>query len=135
MGRESDRTAGVGDATLNRLADPPRRVRRELEALAPVELLDRVHQPEVALLHEVEEGKPRRLVLLGDRDHQPQVGLDELAASRLAPQDRFLERAAVVPLDAAGLVELGARVSSRVYLLGQAGLVVLGEELVSSDLV
>src|SRR5437660_1289835 len=61
---EPDGAAGVGDAALDRLADPPGRVGRELEALPPVELLDRVHQPEVALLHEVEEGEPRRLVLL-----------------------------------------------------------------------
>ena len=45
----------VGDAALDRLADPPRRVRRELEALAPVELVDGVDEAEVALLHDVEQ--------------------------------------------------------------------------------
>jgi hypothetical protein len=94
-----------------------------------------VHQPEVALLHEVEEGEPRRLVLLGNRDHQPQVGLDELPPGALAPLGRLLELAALAALDAAGLLELGARVPARVDVLGQAGLVVLGEELVAADLV
>ena len=37
-------------------ADPPGRV-EELEAFAPVELLDGVHQAEVALLDEVEQRK------------------------------------------------------------------------------
>src|SRR4029453_871259 len=49
-------------------------------------------------------------------------------------QSRLRELAAVVPLHAAGLVELGARVSTRVDVLGEAGLVVLGEKLVSSAL-
>src|ERR687897_2550349 len=76
---EADRAAGVGDAARDRLTDPPRRVRRELEALAPVELLDGVHQPEVALLDEVEQRQPRRLVLLGDGDDESEVRLHELA--------------------------------------------------------
>src|SRR4051794_15352422 len=45
----------------DRLADPPGGVGGELEALAPVELLDRVHQAEVALLDEVEQRQAGRL--------------------------------------------------------------------------
>ena len=75
--REPDGATGVGDAAGDGLADPPGGVGGELEALAPVELLDRVHQAEVALLDEVEERQARRLVLLGDRDDQPQVRLHE----------------------------------------------------------
>ena len=45
---EPDGAPGVGDAAGDRLTDPPRGVRRELEALAPVELLDGVHEAEVA---------------------------------------------------------------------------------------
>jgi len=56
--RQPDRATSVGDAPGDRLADPPRGIRRELEALAPVELLDGVHQAEVALLDQVEEGQP-----------------------------------------------------------------------------
>src|ERR1019366_5532726 len=52
---ETDRPARVRDAACDRLADPPRGVGRKLEPLAPVELLDGVHQAEVALLDEVEQ--------------------------------------------------------------------------------
>ena len=81
---QPDRAAGVGDAAGDRLADPPRGVRGELEALAPVELLDRVHQAEVALLDEVEERQARGLVLLGDRDDEAQVRLHERALGVVA---------------------------------------------------
>ncbi len=52
---QTDDASRVGDAALDRLADPPGGVRRELEALAPVELVDRVDEAEVALLHDVEQ--------------------------------------------------------------------------------
>src|SRR5690606_15464901 len=82
--RESDGAPGVGDAAGDRLADPPRGVGGELEALAPVELLDGVHQAEVALLDQVEERQARRLVLLRDRDDEAQVGLHERRLGLLA---------------------------------------------------
>ena len=66
----------VGDRPWDRLADPPGRVGRELVAAAPVELLDRPVQPDRALLDQVEQRKAVALVALGDRDDQPQVGVD-----------------------------------------------------------
>ena len=42
-----------------------------------VELVDRPHQAEVALLNQVEERQSPIAVALGDRDDQPQVGLDQ----------------------------------------------------------
>ena len=84
---QPDHARRVGDAALDRLADPPGRVRRELEALAPVELVDRVDEAEVALLHDVEQGQPGRLVLLGDRDDEPQVRVHELAVRLFALAD------------------------------------------------
>src|SRR6185503_1320085 len=65
------------------LADPPRRVRRELEALRVVELLDRADQAEVALLDQVEEQHPAPDVVLRDRHDEPQVRLDQLALGEL----------------------------------------------------
>ena len=85
---QPDDARRVGDAALDRLADPPGRVRRELEALAPVELVDGVDQAEVALLHDVEQGQTRGLVLLRDRDDEPQVRVHELAVRLLALADR-----------------------------------------------
>ena len=63
-------------AALHRLPDPPRRVRRELEAPAPVELLDGADEPDDALLDEIEEREAVPLVPLGDRDDEAQVRVD-----------------------------------------------------------
>ena len=58
------------------LTDPPGRIRRELVAAPPVELLDRPDQTERALLDQVEEGKPLVAVALRNRDDKTQVRLD-----------------------------------------------------------
>ena len=76
--RDADRARLVGERARDRLADPPGRVGRELEALAVVELLGRAHEPERALLDQVEEGQALVAVVLGDRDDQAQVRLDHL---------------------------------------------------------
>ena len=54
---QADGAALVGDAALDRLADPQRRVGGEAEALAVVELLDGADQAEHALLDEVEQAQ------------------------------------------------------------------------------
>ena len=82
--RDADRAGLVGDRTGDRLADPPRGVGGELEALRVVELLDRPHQAEVALLDEVEEVHAPADVALGDRHDEAQVRLDEHLAGVLA---------------------------------------------------
>ena len=74
--RHADRPRLVGDRALHGLADPPRRIGRELEPALPLELLDRADEPEHALLDEIEERKPLVAVVLGDRHDQPQVRLD-----------------------------------------------------------
>ena len=79
----------------HRLADPPGRVRRELEAPAPVELLDGADEAERALLDQVEEGEAAAAVALGDRDDEPEVRLDHLLLGVL-----------VAGLDALGEVDL-----------------------------
>ena len=47
--------AAHASVSLNRLTDPPRRVRRELEPAAPVELLDRADEPDDPFLDQVEQ--------------------------------------------------------------------------------
>src|ERR671931_2179935 len=74
--RDTDRRGLVRDRTLAGLADPPGGVGRELEALAPVELLDGAVQSDHALLDQVAELQAVALVALGDRDHQAQVRVD-----------------------------------------------------------
>jgi len=51
--------AWFATARCNRLADPPRRIRRELEPTAPVELLDRAVEPSVPSWMRSRNGTPR----------------------------------------------------------------------------
>ena len=74
--RDSNDLRVVRNRALHRLADPPRRVRRELEPAPPVELLDRAVQADRALLDQVEERNTQSAVALGDRDDEPKVRLD-----------------------------------------------------------
>src|ERR671915_1193122 len=74
---DADGAALVSHGTLHGLTDPPRGVRGEPETPIRVELLDGLHQADVALLDQVLEGKPVAPVLLGNADHQPEVLLDE----------------------------------------------------------
>ena len=77
MDGDPDRAPLVGDGPGDGLADPPCGVGGELEATAIVEFLDGAHQPEIAFLDEVQERHPAIAITLRDRDHQPQVRLDE----------------------------------------------------------
>src|SRR4051812_23987523 len=74
--RKPDRTAGVGQPALDRLTDPERCVSRELEALAPVELLGCTNQAHDPLLDEVVERETLPAVTAGHVDHKPQVRSD-----------------------------------------------------------
>src|SRR4029079_17910214 len=71
-----DRTAGVGQTALDRLTDPERCVSRELEALAPVELLGGTDEPRDTLLDWVRGGQPLPAVAGAHVDHKPQVRSD-----------------------------------------------------------
>ena len=82
--RDADGARLVGDRTGDGLADPPRGVGGELEALRVVELLDRTDQAEVALLDEVEQRHAAADVALGDRHDEAQVRLGELLLGELA---------------------------------------------------
>ena len=80
---QADRPALVGERAGDRLADPPCRVRGELEAELVVELLDRADQAEVAFLDEVEERDAGFRVVARDRHDQAQVRLDQTALGGL----------------------------------------------------
>ena len=90
----------LGHRAADRLADPERRVGGEAEAAAVVELLDRAHQADRALLDQVQQRHPGVLALeaLGEVDDEAQVGLDHAVLG--------LEVAA---LDAASELELLGR--------------------------
>jgi hypothetical protein len=76
--RDADGARLVGDGAGDGLANPPGGVGRELVAAAVFELVHRLHQADVALLDQVQELQAAVGVLLGDGDHQAQVGLDHL---------------------------------------------------------
>ena len=104
---QPDGAALVGHAAGDRLTDPPRGVGRELEALGVVELLHRADQTEVALLDQVQQRHAAAGVALGQRDDQPQVGLEQMAAGRLAVADDRREFAfAVRRRDASGFEQM-----------------------------
>jgi uncharacterized protein YPO0396 len=72
----------VDQRAADALLDPPRRVRREAAAGLRVELLDRAHQADVALLDQVHELQPAVHVVLRDRHDEPEVGADHVLARR-----------------------------------------------------
>src|SRR5688572_4888136 len=90
--RDTDGARLVGDRARDGLPDPPGRVGRELVATAVLELVDRLHQADVALLDQVQELQSAVRVLLGDRDHETKVRLDHLllGATRLRLADCYL---------------------------------------------
>ena len=76
--RDADGAGLVGDAAGDGLAYPPGGVGGELVAALVFELLDALHQADVALLDQVEEGLAAVGVFLGDGDDQAQIGLDHV---------------------------------------------------------
>ena len=92
VGGQPDRAAGVVQAALDGLPDPQRRVGREAEALAPVELLGGANEAQHPLLHEVVEGQAVALIATGDRDDQSQIAVDEpLLGDEIAALDALRE--------------------------------------------
>ena len=120
MDGDPDGAGLVGHGAGDRLADPPGGVGRELVALGVVELLDRADQAEVALLDQVQEQHAATGVALGQRDDEPEVGLEQVVLRPPAVLgDPVAGRGASVGVDLLAGVEL---------LLGeQAGLDALGE--------
>src|SRR3546814_8055953 len=76
VNRDADRARLIGDRAGDRLANPPGRIGAELVAAAIFELVDRLHQADVAFLDQVEELQPAVGVFLGDRDDEAQIRLD-----------------------------------------------------------
>jgi hypothetical protein len=132
--RESHGAPAVGDPTGDGLADPPCGVGRELEPSTPAAFLNRVDQPQVALLHQVQQWKFGSPILAGDRDHQSQVGGDETVGRRVALTDQ----AAQLPLTRQGDPFCGQFASGLLAGLdglSQPDLVVLGEQAMFADVI
>ena len=84
MHRDADGTGLIGNGPVNGLADPPGGIGAELEFAAELKLLDRPDQSLVAFLDQVKERKATTGVFFGDRDHQAQVGFDQVLTGNLA---------------------------------------------------
>ncbi len=80
----------IGDGAGDRLPDPPGGVGGELVAALVFEFVDRLHQTDVPFLDQVEKLQPAVGVLLGDGDHEAQVGFDKLALGGLGLPLPFL---------------------------------------------
>ena len=81
--RDADGARLVGNRAGDRLSDPPRGVRAELIALAELELLDRPHQADVALLDQIQQRHTAADVLLGHRHDEPQIGFYQVASGAI----------------------------------------------------
>jgi hypothetical protein len=126
--------APVGGTTRDGLTDPPRGVGGELESLAPVELLDRAQEAEVALLDQVTQRQAGRREAPRDGDDEPQVGLDHLAPGGLAPGDLDPKSGNLAGIGRV-LREPGRGSLTGLERLGELDLVVLGEQRVAAHLV
>ena len=125
--RDADGARLVGDRAGDRLADPPGGVGRELVAAPVLELVDRLHQADVALLDQVQELQAAVGVFLGDGDHQAQVRLDHLLLGLPGLALAFLhglhDAAVVVDRQA----RLGGQRADLCADVGDLAVVVLGE--------
>ena len=83
MHRDADGAGLVRDGAGDGLTDPPGGVGREFVTATVLELVDRLHEADVALLNEVEELQAAVGVLLRDGDDEAKVGFDELALGAL----------------------------------------------------
>jgi hypothetical protein len=111
----------VVDGPAQRLLDPQRRVGRELEALAVVELLHGADQADRALLDEVEQRQPLALVALGDRDDEAQVrGHHPLLGHQVAALDALGQRDLVLAGQQRGLADVGEEPGEHRAVLGLA---------------
>src|SRR3984893_7714277 len=90
--RNADGARLVRDRAGDGLTYPPSRVGRELVSAAIFELVDGLHQADVAFLDQVEELQSAIGVFLGDRDDETQIGLDHflLGTPRLRLADGHL---------------------------------------------
>lgn len=132
--RKPDGAALVGDGPPDRLLDPLHGVGRELEALAVVEHLDRVHHADVALLDQVQEVQPAPGVPDGDAHHEAEVRVGQLRERPFAEQGDLSELAPQGRGDRpAPRVQCLARQEPRLDGPGQFHLLPAGEQRVPAD--
>ena len=91
MHRNPDGPGLVGDRPCDRLTNPPRRIGAELVAPLVLELVDRPHQADIALLNQVQEVQTMVQVPLRDADHEAQIRADHLVLGAVEGADVALQ--------------------------------------------
>src|SRR5262249_61230054 len=132
--READRAGAVRDTARDGLADPPGGVRREPEAVAPLELVDGAQQTEISFLNQVEEADAGPAVTRGHGDDEAQVRLHEGAAGGVAFPHPAPQLTATVAIRASSPLELSACLVAGLDALREPDLVGLPEQPVPTDL-
>ena len=93
---KSDSPRLIAETARNGLTYPPGGVGRELESFSPIKLLDRANESKVAFLDQVEKIKAATRIAFGDRDHEPEVGADELHLGFVAFVNEPIESCALL---------------------------------------
>jgi len=132
--RQADGARLVGDGAGDRLADPPGGVGAELVAAGVVELVGRLHQADVALLDQVQEGEAAADILLGDADDEPEVGLNQMTASLLAVISVLLKLLALHLVGPLLALEPGGGVAAALHALGEPDLLLHRQQVGLADL-
>ena len=131
VARDADEAGLLVEGPADGLADPEGGVGGELEAPAPVELVDGVLEAEVALLDQVQEVHAgRQGVPAGDADDEAEVGPDEPVLGVRGGRDGLAQLRALL----AGL-EPALGLAAGFDHAGQLLLLVSGEERDLADLV
>ena len=76
MYRNPDGARLIGNRAGDRLTYPPCRIGAELIPTAIFKLINRLHQANIAFLNKIEKLQTPVSIFFGNRNHQPQIGLD-----------------------------------------------------------
>src|SRR5205814_8705422 len=71
--RKTDGFALISQSPLDRLLEPPCRVRAELPAFSRVKTLDRLHQTDISLRDQVEQRQTEICIIMRDLDDETQI--------------------------------------------------------------
>ena len=77
MNRNPNGAGLIGDSARNCLTNPPGGISRKFVTTTPLKLVHAFHQAKIALLNQVEKLESAVLILLGNGNHQAQIGFSQ----------------------------------------------------------
>ena len=122
MHRDADGAGLIRNGAGDGLTDPPGGIGGEAEAAVTVKLLGGLDQADVALLDQIQERQVVADMLLGDGDHQTQVGLAQAAAGVQAVAADLEQLLAALLRQGAVLNSLHGLLFGSLFLVVLAGL-------------